>query len=82
MDAPRKPYLTVIEYLALEREAEARSEYLDGEMFAMTGGSLRHKIISNLVRELGWQLKKSPAGSSPATCGSTFPRRGSTPIPT
>lgn len=46
------------EYLAIERRAEGRSEYLDGEMFAMTGGSFLHNIIvGNLVGELRQGLK-------------------------
>ncbi len=35
-----------------------KSELLDGEIFAMTGGSLAHaQIASNLIRELGLALK-------------------------
>ncbi|MFL6194887.1 MAG: Uma2 family endonuclease [Thermoanaerobaculia bacterium] len=49
--------ITPEEYLALERRAETRSEYLDGEMFAMAGGSRPHNlIVTNLVRELSTQL--------------------------
>ena len=55
----RKQYLTPEEYLALDRAAEERSEYLDGEMFAMAGGSREHALIAaNLVGELRGQLKK------------------------
>lgn len=46
------------DYLAMERRAETRSEYLDGEVFAMTGGSFFHNIIvGNLVGELRQGLK-------------------------
>jgi Uma2 family endonuclease len=56
-----KPSLSPEEYLAIERHAETRSEYLDGEMFAMTGGSRKHNlIVTNVVRELSLQLKKRP----------------------
>lgn len=56
-----KPYLSPAQYLALERVAEERSEYLDGEMVAMTGGSRNHGlIVGNLVRELGSQLRDRP----------------------
>ena len=59
MDAQTKPHLTPEEYLAIERRAEIRSEYLDGEMFAMTGGSRNHNlIVLNIGRELSLQLKK------------------------
>lgn len=33
------------QYLALERAAETRSEYYDGEMFAMAGGSPNHSFL-------------------------------------
>jgi Uma2 family endonuclease len=56
-----KPYLSPEQYLAIERAAEERSEYLDGEMVAMTGGSRNHGlIVGNLVRELGSQLRDQP----------------------
>jgi len=45
------------EYLELERRAETRHEYSDGEIFEMAGGNKRHNGISaNLVRLLGNQL--------------------------
>jgi Uma2 family endonuclease len=34
--------VTAEEYLALDRAAEFRSEFLDGEMVAMSGASMRH----------------------------------------
>jgi Uma2 family endonuclease len=61
VQAQPKPFLTPEEYLEIEREAETRSEYLDGEMFAMSGGSREHNlIVTNLVRELSLQLKRRP----------------------
>lgn len=61
MDVQTKTHLTPEEYLAIERRAEIRSEYLDGEMFAMTGGSRNHNlIVLNIGRELSLQLKKRP----------------------
>jgi Uma2 family endonuclease len=49
---------TVEEYLALEREAEERHEYLDGQIFLMAGESPEHgDICSNLVIRLGTQLQ-------------------------
>ncbi len=42
------------EYLALEDRAESRSEYENGEIVAMAGGSYRHlQIISNVSRFVG-----------------------------
>lgn len=55
--APQKK-MTEEEYLALERTAEFKSEFLAGEMYAMTGASRPHTlIVTNAVRELGNQLK-------------------------
>ncbi len=52
------PRLSETEYLHLERQAEFRSEYFDGEMFAMAGGTRAHSLIAiNLARELSTQLK-------------------------
>ncbi len=49
------------EYYALERNAEFKSEYINGEIIAMAGGSSRHSLIkSNLIRELGNRLKGRP----------------------
>ena len=54
-------YHTVDEYLALDRDAEFKSEYVDGEIFAMGGASFRHVLItSNISRELGNRLKSAP----------------------
>src|SRR5262249_52342736 len=50
-------YFTVEEYLKLEREASYKSEYLDGEIFAMAGASRRHNLISiNAGSSLNAQL--------------------------
>jgi Uma2 family endonuclease len=54
-------FLTEAEYLEQERRAEYKSEYFQGETFAMAGASPRHAlIITNLVRELSLLLKKKP----------------------
>jgi len=45
----QKTYYTPEEYLALEEEAEYRSEYYRGEIFAMTGGSANHNRISGNI---------------------------------
>jgi Uma2 family endonuclease len=50
--------VTAEEYLALDRAAEFPSEYLDGEMVAMSGGSTRHARIGvNLVGQMYVALK-------------------------
>ena len=41
------------EYLALERESEIKHEYWNGEIFQMSGGTLRHdQIMGNLFDNL------------------------------
>ena len=65
MSTQPKTFLSPAEYLELERRAEFKSEYYEGEMFAMAGASLRHVwITANLVRELGQQLKGKPCRAS------------------
>jgi Uma2 family endonuclease len=61
MSAAPKPYLTPAEYLANERLEEVKSEYYDGEVFAMSGGSRAHsKIAVNVAGELNSQLAERP----------------------
>lgn len=46
------------EYLALEETAEFRSEYHDGEITPMTGGSISHnRIVRNLIAFLTFALR-------------------------
>ena len=53
--------LTPKEYLARERLAEFRSEYLRGEVFAMAGASYEHTLVKdNLAGEARNQLKDGP----------------------
>lgn len=37
---------TAEDYLALERESDAKHEFFDGEIFAMAGGKRRHSLIA------------------------------------
>jgi Uma2 family endonuclease len=61
MSAAPKPYLTPAEYLAHERLAEIKSEYYDGETFAMAGGSEEHSLIAvNVTTEMNLQLRDRP----------------------
>ena len=61
MVSQRKPKFTPEEYLEMERKAEFKSEYLDGEIFAMAGARERHNlIVVNVVTQLGTQLKGRP----------------------
>jgi Uma2 family endonuclease len=54
----QQSYVSPEQYLAAEREAEFKSEYLDGEAYAMTGASIWHiQIVSNITGELHAQLR-------------------------
>ena len=61
MSLQPKPRLTPEDYLALERSADFKSEYFNGEIFAMTGASESHNTITvNVSSEIRQQLKKRP----------------------
>jgi Uma2 family endonuclease len=52
---------TVSEYLRLEREAQERHEFRDGEILAMAGGTVNHSLICvNFAAELRAALKGKP----------------------
>lgn len=56
-----KYYVTPEEYLALERKAEFKSEYMDGVVYAFAGCNQRHNLIAtNLIATLGTQLRGRP----------------------
>lgn len=56
-----KKYISPEDYLKSEREAETKSEYYDGEVFAMSGASLKHNIITtNILGSLFNKLKNTP----------------------
>ena len=67
MSAQPQPGLTPAQYLELERAAPFRSEYYNGRMYAMSGGSHGHAlIIGNLIGELWGALKKGPCRVTPS----------------
>jgi len=56
-----QPRYTPEEYLALERKATQKSEYVNGQVFAMSGASRAHNLIAgNVYREISSQLKGRP----------------------
>lgn len=77
MTSQPKSYMTPEEYLAFERQAEYKNEYIDGEVFAMTGASRRHNIIAaNITGELHRQLKGRPCEAYVSEMRVRIPRRG------
>jgi Uma2 family endonuclease len=60
-EAARKLKMTPEEYLAFERASEEKHEYVDGEIFAMSGGTREHSLVChNVTRELGIALLERP----------------------
>jgi Uma2 family endonuclease len=61
MSAQAQPPISPEQYLEIERAAEFRSEYYNGRMYAMSGGTYVHAfVMANLIRELGVALRKGP----------------------
>lgn len=82
MALPTPPPLTAEQYLAQERAATEKHEFLGGQVFAMAGASLRHnRLAANLIAALGLQLRGTPCGTYtsdtrvkvPATSLYTYP---------
>src|SRR5438067_13931715 len=64
MTAVPKTRLTPEQYLSIERKAAFKSEYYNGEMFAMAGVSREHsRVKENLIIEIGARLKGGPCRS-------------------
>jgi Uma2 family endonuclease len=59
MQANEKPgKMTVDDYLAFEEKSDTRHEFVDGNVFAMSGASLRHNTIGlNVATELRQRLR-------------------------
>lgn len=67
MSSLQNCFLSPEEYLIVERAAEYKSEYVDGEMYAMAGGSERHNLIAaNVIIAIGTQLRNRPCRIYPS----------------
>lgn len=61
MSSLPNPRYTPEQYLEIDRKADHRSEYVNGEILAMAGASREHNlIVTNLVRELSTRLRGCP----------------------
>ncbi|QPK64908.1 Uma2 family endonuclease [Methylomonas sp. LL1] len=57
----RQTWISVEDYLAAELLSEIKHEYVDGQVFAMTGASLNHdRIAGNVFGELRNHLRNKP----------------------
>ena len=55
------PYVTPEEYLRFERDAEFKSEYVDGQVVPVTGGTADHSLITtNTIFSLKSRLAMRP----------------------
>lgn len=55
-------FYTPEEYLALEEKADYKSEYFNGEIFAMAGGSYNHNVIAgNINAALNQYAESKPS---------------------
>jgi Uma2 family endonuclease len=62
-----KTYITPEQYLEIERKAEFKSEYYQGEMFAMAGARWTHnRLVANLIASLHQQLRSRPCQTLPS----------------
>lgn len=67
MDTIERKTFTESEYLELERNADFKSEYYNGETFAMAGASLIHnEIVANLISIFNQFLKDKPCKVYPS----------------
>jgi Uma2 family endonuclease len=67
MSALPSYYLSPEEYLVIERQAEYKSQYVDGVMYALAGSRKRHNLIAgNIITELNNQLRKTPCEVFPS----------------
>jgi Uma2 family endonuclease len=58
MSTQAKIYLTPEQYLEIERQAEQKSEYWQGEMFAMSGAAEPHNlVVPNITVQIHTQLR-------------------------
>jgi Uma2 family endonuclease len=60
-DAAPRLRMTPEEYLAFERASEQKHEYVDGEIFAMSGGTRKHSLLAgNVNYVLNLALRSRP----------------------
>jgi Uma2 family endonuclease len=70
-------FLTPEQYLEIERRAEYKSEYLNGEMFAMAGAKRVHNLlVANLVSRLNLQFRSRPREVYPSDMRVHMPATG------
>ena len=62
MGVKKYDYSIVSDYIELEKKSEIKHEYEEGEIFAMSGGSISHGILcGNIYTEIRKKLKDNTA---------------------
>ena len=78
MVAPAGKRVTYAKYMAFTETAEQKYEYIDGQMYAMSGGTIAHgRPIAQMSLLLGSALKGRPCVVMPAERAGTHSRSGS-----
>ena len=61
MSAQPLPYYTMEQYAALEDEADYKSEFIAGRIYAMSGGTPKHSAIAaNIIFEVSRLFRRGP----------------------
>src|SRR4051794_40673909 len=77
MSSLPRTFLTPEQYLEIERQAEFKSEYFQGDMFAMAGGSNNHnRVVFNTITSVGPGLRGTSCRGYPSDMRVHIPATG------
>src|SRR5437762_9626687 len=77
MSSVPKTFLTPEQYLEIERKAEYKSEYFQGEMFAMAGASPNYNfLVANTIMAVGPKARACSCRTSPSDMRVHIPATG------
>ena len=71
MSTQPKTFLTPEEYLEIERRAAYKSEYCEGEMFALAGAPETHNLIAGTSAAFTRSCVPARVAPTAATCACT-----------
>jgi Uma2 family endonuclease len=61
VEPARKLSYTFAEYISIDEASATKHEYVNGEIFAMSGGTVKHgQLTANVIRALGTQVLGRP----------------------
>ena len=64
VEPARKLSYTFAEYIAIDEASATKHEFVNGEIFAMSGGTVKHgQLAANVIRSLGTQLLDRPCAA-------------------